>query len=393
MANITKAYVERAEPKPDGSQALYFDDLIKGFGVRVTKSTKTFILDRKLEGKTVRLSIGRFPDWSVQQAREHARDLIVQMDKGIDVRQKARDQAASHLTLQQVLDDYLKEKDLKERTKKDYQYYADHYFVDWLGRALISIDSAMVITRFAKIKDSSSGKAQANSAMRMLRALFNDAQAKYGAQAIPLNPVRTLSERRLWAKEAPKSDHLAPAQIPEFLRALRRWPNRVMGCYLEFILLTGARRREASTLKWEDVNLHTKVLVFKDTKNGEHRSIPITKRIDELLREVGQTKGGRYVFCSKDKDGKASYIQEPRKALSAANRAAQSEVTVHGLRRTFATVLESLDCPAYPLKTLLGHSTRADVTASHYTQISVERLRIWMDRYEAYLVAAAGAMQ
>ena len=58
---------------------------------------------------------------------------------------------------------------------------------------------------------------------------------------------------------------------------------------------------------------------------------------------------------------------------------------MHGLRRTFATILESLDCPAYPLKSLLGHSMKGDVTATHYTQIGVERLRPWAEKYDAFL--------
>ena len=95
---------------------------------------------------------------------------------------------------------------------------------------------------------------------------------------------------------------------------------------------------------------------------------------------------GDYVFGSMGRDGKAGRICEPRKAMLRANKAAGSEVTVHGLRRTFATVLESLDCPAYPLKALLGHSMKGDVTASHYTQIGVERLRPWLEKYERFML-------
>ncbi|SEL32464.1 Phage integrase family protein [Nitrosovibrio tenuis] len=95
---------------------------------------------------------------------------------------------------------------------------------------------------------------------------------------------------------------------------------------------------------------------------------------------------GDYVFSSMGKDGNAGRICEPRKAMLRANKAAGSEVTVHGLRRTFATVLESLDCPAYPLKALLGHSMKGDVTASHYTQIGVERLRPWLEKYERFML-------
>ena len=95
---------------------------------------------------------------------------------------------------------------------------------------------------------------------------------------------------------------------------------------------------------------------------------------------------GEYVFSTMGKDGKPTHLVDPRKALWAANKTAGSDVTVHGLRRTYATLLESLDCPTYPLKALLGHSLKGDVTSTHYTQIGVERLRPWAEKYDAYLL-------
>ena len=99
---------------------------------------------------------------------------------------------------------------------------------------------------------------------------------------------------------------------------------------------------------------------------------------------------GEYVFATVGKDDKPTHIVEPRKAVMAANKISGAQVTVHGLRRTYPTVLESLDCPAYPLKTLLGHSTKGDVTTHHYTQLSIERLRPWAERYEQHLLKLVG---
>jgi integrase len=99
---------------------------------------------------------------------------------------------------------------------------------------------------------------------------------------------------------------------------------------------------------------------------------------------------GNYVFATLGKDGKPTHISEPKKAMRRANDEAGSAVTVHGLRRTYATALESLDCPAYPLKALLGHSMKGDVTTNNYTQISVERVRPWAEKYEAYIRRLVG---
>jgi integrase len=50
------------------------------------------------------------------------------------------------------------------------------------------------------------------------------------------------------------------------------------------------------------------------------------------------------------------------------------KVSCHDLRRTYLTIAESCDVPAYALKALANHSTRSDIT-SIYVQMTPERLR------------------
>jgi integrase len=119
--------------------------------------------------------------------------------------------------------------------------------------------------------------------------------------------------------------------------------------------------------------------------------LPITPRLDEILAAMWHIKIGEYVFATRTKTGQATHISEPRKAMATLNVAASSDVTVHGLRRTFSTILESLDCPGIPLKSLLGHSLKGDVTTAHYTQITVERLRPWAERYERHVLGLVAA--
>jgi integrase len=59
--------------------------------------------------------------------------------------------------------------------------------------------------------------------------------------------------------------------------------------------------------------------------------------------------------------------------------------TLHDLRRTFITVAESLDIPAYAIKRLVNHKLSGDVTAG-YIVGDVERLRAPMQRITDYLL-------
>lgn len=386
MPNLTKSFVERLPKPPSGTQRFEWDDSIKGFGVRLTPGSRTFILDRKFNGRTIRLSIGRFPEWSVQTARDRARELIVMMDKGIDPRQEAKKQAEEGVTLATVFEQFLSERQLKERTKIDYRRYLDHYLTAWKNRAITRIDGEMVSKRYKEIATSSSGPAQASSVMRFLRSVLNYAKATYGSDVLPENPVVTLTAKRIWIRDNARTDHLRVHEVRPFIEALRALPNPVIGAYLEFILFTGVRRSEAAQLKWRDVDTRARTLTFRETKNHTDRTIPLTPRVGELMELMKGWQMGEYVFSTMGKDGKPTHLVDPRKALWAANKIAGSDVTVHGLRRTYATLLESLDCPTYPLKALLGHSLKGDVTSTHYTQIGVERLRPWAEKYDAYLL-------
>ena len=239
-------------------------------------------------------------------------------------------------------------------------------------------------TRYRKLIDSS-GAAQASVAMRFLRSLINFAKATYGSDVFKINPVTTITAKKSWVKSPPRKDQVKQHELKNFILHLRQLENKIMAGYLEFILLTGARRSEAARLMWRDVDFKSRTLTFKDTKNNTHRVLPITAKVAAILKNLSGLKMGDFVFATVGKDGAETCISSPFKALARVNQAAGTQVTVHGLRRTYATILESLDCPMYPLKTLLGHSLKGDVTANHYTQINVERTRPWAERYDAQI--------
>lgn len=63
---------------------------------------------------------------------------------------------------------------------------------------------------------------------------------------------------------------------------------------------------------------------------------------------------------------------------------------MHDLRRTFISIAESLDIPAYALKRLLNHRADTDVTGG-YIVIGVERLRLPVERIAARILELADA--
>jgi integrase len=106
----------------------------------------------------------------------------------------------------------------------------------------------------------------------------------------------------------------------------------------------------------------------------------------ELLERRHAEAAGAFVFPG---DGKEGHIVEPRKQVLRVSRESGVDFRVHDLRRTFATVAESLDIPAYALKRLLNHKTSNDVTAG-YIIADVERLRDPMQKVTDHILKCAG---
>jgi integrase len=66
--------------------------------------------------------------------------------------------------------------------------------------------------------------------------------------------------------------------------------------------------------------------------------------------------------------------------------------TVHDLRRTFITIAEGLDIPAYALKRLLNHKISHDVTGG-YVIADAERLREPMQKVTDFILKTANVTQ
>ncbi len=95
--------------------------------------------------------------------------------------------------------------------------------------------------------------------------------------------------------------------------------------------------------------------------------------IERFFGKLKENKGkSPHVFPSKT--SKLGHLREPRKAMLLVTEESGIEFRLHDLRRTFITIAESVDIPAFALKGLINHTANGDVTFG-YIQLTVERLR------------------
>lgn len=133
--------------------------------------------------------------------------------------------------------------------------------------------------------------------------------------------------------------------------------------FLTFLLFTGLRRGEASSLKWKDIDFNDRTFTIQKTKNGDPLTLPIGDHIFELLQDRwGHYGNYDYVFPG---SGKSGHLAEPKKGIYRVAETTGINFTCHDLRRTFITIAESLDISAYALKRLVNHRV-SDVTSDQF---------------------------
>ena len=388
---LTKKIVDDAQLPVGKDQIFYRDDQLKGFALRVTASgTKSFVVEKNIDNKVRRITLGKYGALTVEQARKEAQKVIGQIATGINPIAEKQALKINSITLDQVFNDYKQaRKSLKHNTLYNYERVLTIAFAGWGSKPFLSITKDKVAKHHEKL-GKENGEAYANLAMRLLRALFNFASGQYedaqGRSLVTENPVKRLSQTRAWYRVERRQTFIKAYELAPWYMGLQQLQNEVLRDYLLLILLTGLRRQEAATLRWDQVDLTAKTLTVLDTKNHESHTLPLSNYLYALLSSRSQRKINDYVFPG---TGAAGYIIEPRKQMVHVTKASGVHFTVHDLRRTFITIAEGLDISAYALKRLMNHKMNGDITAG-YIVTDVERLRKPMQQITDYFLKCMG---
>lgn len=406
------------------SQAFLWDTEAPALALRVTPTgRKTYVFESRLNGATLRLSIGTAADWPLEKARGEAQRLKVLVDSGTDPRELERQQQAAQaaeraaavakvkadkvaaVTVGEVWADYLE----KRRPFWGELHYRDHIdkakagglpsgrrgggkqltkpgpLAALMPLALKDLDQA-TIERWA----ANEGKTRPSSARLAWRLLtvfltWCAEQPEYANLLPDKNPAKTKKAREALGKAGTKSDVLQREQLAAWFAAVQQIQNPVIAACLQMMLLTGARPGEVLALRWEDVNTQWKGISIRDKVEGT-REIPATPYMLHLLAAL--PRRNEWVFSSPT--SASGCLTEPNNPHTRACAAAGLEgLTLHGLRRSFASLTEWLEVPAGVVAQIQGHKPSA-TAEKHYKVRPLELLRVHHERIEAWILEQAG---
>jgi integrase len=378
----------RRLPLPEGAgQSFTWDTVAPRLAVRVTAGAKSFIFEAKLNRQTIRVTIGDVRANDIDHARKEANRMQALVDQGIDPRQEKRERFAAEdakrteakriaAPATEAWRAYLAARAPRwgERTLLDHQTLVDVGGVPktrgrrpgegattqpgtlrpLLSMPLEQIDADRVR---AWLQDEAARRpTHAALAFRYLRAFLNwcSDRPEYRDQAHK-DACLTRMARDELPKKSAKDDCLQREQLPAWFAAVRQIGNPVIAAYLQTALLTGARREEVAGIKWQDVDFVWGSITLKDKVSGT-RIVPLTPFVGSLL--AGLPRRNEWVFSSLT--SASGRIQEPRHAHNQALTAAGlPALSIHGLRRSFGTLAEWVECPAGVSAQIMGHKPSA----------------------------------
>ncbi len=380
-------------PVPDAGRAVYRDTHTPGLILRITENDqRSFYFYRKVKGRPMRLLLGKFPEMTVEKARNACHATAGQVSQGKDPqaeRRSARHEQNVEGLWKYWLDNHAKAH--KKSWREDERMYR-LYLVPWANRRLSAIrktDVQSLLHRIAtgavrtsekKSQKKSGGKYQANRVHELIRAMYGKApDIGYRGENPALGIKRFPEEKR--------DRFLHADELRGFFAALAAEPSAMLRDFFFVALLTGARRSNVQTMQWPDIDFQAGIWRIPETKSGRPVVVPLVAPVANLLRTRLQfANGSPWVFPSR---GKTGHVVEPKSAWKRIiKRAGLVDVRPHDLRRSLGSWMAITGAGLPIVGKMLGH-TQASTTMI-YARLSVDPVRQAAETATAAMLEAGG---
>ena len=442
--NFTVGRIDDHKCKSGAVQTFLWDATSPGLGLRATANgAKAYIFQCKLNGKALRVTIGAPATWTIDQAQAEARRLKVIVDNGRDPRhvkaealeaqqadrdirlaakvaQRAKDVRES-VTLGDVWTEYVSDRAplWSELHKRDHARIIQAGGVQRARSKKLTepgplaslaivrlVDlTAQRIESWAKL-EAKTRATRARLALRLLKAcLFWCATHPTYSGISVGNAAQSKKARESLGRTKVKNDVIQREQLPDWFTAVRKIGSPVISAYLQCLLLTGARREELARLKWDDVDFQWNSLKLND-KVEDFRMVPLTPYVSSLLAGLKrqnetppkvrklrrlEAEGKPWkpsIWVFKSETAASGRLTDPSNAHRTACAVAALDVSLHGLRRSFATLCEWTETPAGIAAQIQGHAPQG-VREQNYIRRPLDLLRMWHVKIEDWILGQA----
>jgi integrase len=390
-----------------GERFQIMDSVVPGFGIRVSDTSKTYILRTRFPGTTsaTRREIGKCGDISLTEARDVARKWRDLARKGIDpsdLERKEREAQAVKraTTFAAVVEDFWQDRLSKERRGKEAMQEIRRDLIPIWGEMPIGEITDLHVSAFVKAKGRKA-KVSARNMFGLIKRFFNwaKAQPEFGLQHSPC--VYLTAHALLGDMPRPKTRVLTDDEIFALWRAADKMSYPAGPAY-KFLMLTALRLNEAVDAEWSEFDFREGIWTIpasrmkaKESKAQPH-AVPLTKDILAVLEDLPRFKGGKFVFsttagktptwlATKIKDRLDRRMLRTLKALARVRGEDASTVTLpafvqHDIRRTVRSRLSRLKIAEEVREAVLAHvrpGVKGVYDLHEYLDEKREALELW----------------
>jgi integrase len=373
MAQKLTDRLVKAHPLPASASRITYDTEIKGFGLRVTAGgARAFVLNYRVGGRERRLTIGSYPDWSVQAAREEARRLKREVSLGHDpMGQRHFERGVP--TVAELAERYLAEHAIHKvaRAQADDRSMLNTLVLPAIGRLRVSNVRQEDLDQLHR-QVSETRPVRANRMAQMLSKMFNLAVRWGYCETSPAVGIRKNPESK-------RTRYLSDAELSRLLAALDAHDNRQSANVVRLLLLTGARRGEVLSATWDQFDLEAGLWIKPSahTKQKKEHRVPLSAEAVRLLRALQAEAGDSpYLFPGKTPDQPQTDLKHFWDSIC--RQANLRDCRLHDLRHTYASILASEGLSLPIIGALLGHTQPS--TTARYSHLFDEPLREATDR-------------
>lgn len=325
------------------------------------KGTAAWVLRYRYAGRRKEVSLGRYPDVSLADARKKATAYRVKVNEGVDVARQKQDEESERRaagTMRELCDEFLTRGPGKDRRRPEKpRLLLDGNVTPFFGNQLArDVTDRQIIALLDRVRDGgtiakksrkgSTGPAPtiANHLLRLLKQVF-----RYGKERryLDRNPAIDITVAAAGGKEKPRTRALDVKEIGEFLRAIQKAEIHAADkLALKIILATCVRLSELVKARWEHVDFEQGIwhLPATSTKTQEPIDIPMAPAVAEWFAEL------KRLACDSAWVLPARRIQKDRPTISpqTLDRALINvphglpRFVIHDLRRTARTQLAAL---------------------------------------------------
>lgn len=402
--NFTIAAINNIEI-PEQGRIEYRDTKVPELTLRVTSAgSKSFSVAKKVAGKNIRVTLGKFPANTIEQARKKARENLLLLENGINPTEKKREEVIQNLSVVDFYEQY--EENFKARIKvgERRQKSLDDFSRTWKLHVKPRIGKyrAREVTHAIAIRITDDIKAKLtaglfNASIALLRAMFKFAESH---AIISSNPFSSISKVRIESK----TRFLLKEEIAKLFESLKE-EKQIYQDVVQILIYTGQRKGNVYSMEWDELDLVRGVWTIPHTKTKSktiYHAQLATPTVEILKRRQIEHKeqfgDSPYVFATKQRGNQKGHLSTKsdnsgywkriieRAGLDTEN--ASQRITPHTMRKTLASwqALEGVDLLS--ISKSLGHSD-ISTTAKAYAHLSNDTVRLGVQKATDALQAAA----